>query len=335
MSKAADAKQPELPRDLPPVEAPSVATIVQLFLIPAAVVVVGVVVVLLFGQLPGGQRDAMDYVRAIQAENDFASRRWRAAYELANLIHNDSNLAADPNLMGALTEALDRELARGDSTDDPRVAEYLALTLGAFRIDGATGRDDRPADPLGTLAEAVGSNRPTPVRLAAAESLARHAARREGGLEHPAAVAALGAVGTDAPPELRQRAVYALGFFGGEPAAQALRARIEAGDEDRFVRYNAAAALARRGDLTALPVVREMLTPDDLRRAVQLETEALSSSTIEGIELEALRALQAAARSGRVELPEAVRPEVTRLSASGLASVRTEAAALLKILPAP
>ena len=42
-------------------------------------------------------------------------------------------------------------------------------------------------------------------------------------------------------------AVYALGFFGGPTATEILRERVRS-DEDRFVRYNAAVALARRGD---------------------------------------------------------------------------------------
>ncbi|MBV8266772.1 MAG: hypothetical protein JO252_10645, partial [Planctomycetaceae bacterium] len=44
--------------DLPPVEAPSAGFIVQLFVIPAVIVAVVIVVWLLFGKLAGGERDA-------------------------------------------------------------------------------------------------------------------------------------------------------------------------------------------------------------------------------------------------------------------------------------
>ena len=72
------AKPPELP-DLPPVEAPSVGFVVQLFVIPAAVVVVVIIVWLLFGKLAGGERDPMEYVRQLR----LPSANWRSAYELA------------------------------------------------------------------------------------------------------------------------------------------------------------------------------------------------------------------------------------------------------------
>ena len=78
--------------------------------------------------------------------------------------------------------------------------------------------------------------------------LAKQAARSNGKLDEPGAVKALGEAAANVEPELRQMAVYALWFFGGESAAQLLRERAYE-DEDRFVRYNAAAALARRGGI--------------------------------------------------------------------------------------
>src|SRR3954467_4164193 len=83
----------------PPVEAPSAGFIVQLFVIPAVVVAVVVVVWLLFGKIAGGERDAMEYVRLLRSP----SANWRAAFELASLIQNDSKLASDPVLLGELT----------------------------------------------------------------------------------------------------------------------------------------------------------------------------------------------------------------------------------------
>jgi hypothetical protein len=54
---AQDEKPPALP-ELPPVELPSAGFVVQLFVIPAVVVVVVILVWLLFGKLAGGERDA-------------------------------------------------------------------------------------------------------------------------------------------------------------------------------------------------------------------------------------------------------------------------------------
>ena len=62
---------PAFPGELPPVEPPSARFIVQLFVIPAAIVLVLVVAYLAFVQLPFGRlanggRDMMDYVRSIK-----------------------------------------------------------------------------------------------------------------------------------------------------------------------------------------------------------------------------------------------------------------------------
>ena len=315
-----DPTQGPAPADLPPVEAPTAGFIVQLFVIPAGVVAVVIVVWLLFGKLAGGERDAMEYVRQLHSPN----ANWRAAYELASLIQNDPKLARDPELLGELTDLLEQDLAHGEN---PELTRYVALTLGAFQTLDARSTKGRPVDPLATLASALGAERPAGVRFAAAASLAKHAARLDGRLDDPEAVRALGAASEASNVELRQMAVYALGFFGGEAASALLRERLN--DEDRYVRYNAAIALGRRGDPAALGTLREMLSPDDLAKAIRLATKSETSHKIEAIELEALQALQTSVRRGKPELARELRPSLVTLSRSGLVGVRNQAQELL------
>ena len=231
-----------LPSELPPVEAPSAGFIVQLFVIPALVVAVVIVVWLLFGKLAGGERNAREYVRLLRGPG----ATWRNAFELASLIRNDAKLASDPVLLGELTDLLAHDL---DHEGDPELTRYVALTLGAFQtLDAQVSLGAAPRSPRGAgpgagpqaAADRPGRGRREPGQ--AGRTL-------EGRLDDPRAVAALGEASGDSDPELRQVAVYALGFFGGEPAAQLLRERLN--DPDRYVRYNAAVALARRGDEAA------------------------------------------------------------------------------------
>src|SRR6516225_3423759 len=112
--------------DLPQVEPPSAGFVIQLFVIPAAVVVVVIIVWLLFGKLAGGERDATEYVRQLRSP----TANWRLAFELRSMIQNDPTIAADPKLLGELTDLLSREL---DRNEDPELMQYLALTIGAFR----------------------------------------------------------------------------------------------------------------------------------------------------------------------------------------------------------
>ncbi len=334
-------KPPTLP-DLPPVEAPSAGFVVQLFVIPAAVVVVVIIVWLLFGKLAGGERDAMEYVQRLKEPQ----ANWRSAYELASLIQNDSSIAADPRLLGELTDLLSRELDRAEDPkqqEDPKLAQYLALTLGAFRTLDARTERGQVVDPIDPLARALGPKFDKTIRISAAASLAKQAAREDGHLDDPRAVRALGAMATDENPQIRQIAIYALGFFGGAQAEQILRDRIRT-DDDRFTRYNAAVALGRRSDPAAEPTLREMLTTADLDKVVQVDPETKEQNTaaarqnsIETIQLEALDALRSSLDSNsttppRSPLARSLRPEVEKLTRSGLISVRNQANDVLRAL---
>ncbi|AMV37221.1 HEAT repeat domain-containing protein [Planctomyces sp. SH-PL62] len=313
----------ELP-DLPPVELPSASFVVQLFLIPAAVVVAVVAVWLLFGKLAGGGRDALDYVREIRS----GSGSWRSAYELATLLGNDPALASDPRLLGELTEMLDAELA---GAEDPELARYLTLALGTFQSLDARLADGRAVDPLATLSTALDARFGIPIRLAAAASLARHAARLDGRFDDARAVAALaGAAAAPDSPELRRLAVFGLGFCAGEAASDALKVRVES-DADRFVRYNAAVALARRGDPAATAPLREMLATTELERPLETPDEPDSSRLVETIQLQALEAIIAAAT---IDPFHRLQPEVEALTRSGSAAVRIRAAEVLQKLQA-
>jgi hypothetical protein len=327
MSQPTDETSPRDPAaaghaltDLPPVEAPSAGFIVQLFVIPAIVVFVVILVWLLFGKLAGGERDAMAYVEALKTP----SASWRTAHELASLLQNDPKLSNDPRLLGELTELLARDLKQ---SDNPRLTSYLALSLGNFHTLDAKSANGEKVDPIATLREALEAKQPQQVRIAAAVSLAKHAARLEGKLDDAKAVHALSEAAKNGEPALRQVVAYALGFFGGEPAAQTLREMLN--DEDRDARYNAACALARRDDPAARGILREMLSSRDLNRVLQFSNPANKSSTIEFLEVQAVRSLQTAVSHGHTTLARQLLPDLEELSKSGLVTVRNEAQALL------
>ena len=152
-----------------------------------------------------------------------------------------------------------------------------------------------------------------------------------GELDDPHAIAALGAAAATDPPELRQLAVYAVGFFGGPAATEILRQRLQ-GDEDRFVRYNAAVALARRGDRSAAKTLGEMLSTADLDKVVDLTSTTEKQNKIESIQLEALEALRTSISNGSTEPAKSLIPQISDLTKSGLVSVRTQAQGVLQSL---
>ena len=147
------------------------------------------------------------------------------------------------------------------------------------------------------------------IRIAAAASLAKQAARLNGKLEDPRAM--------QGPRRGRRRRRPGTqpdgrstpsGFFGGPASAsRILRDRIRS-DEDRFVRYNAAVALVRRGDIAAEATLREMLSSSDLDKVIEIPSATEKQNKIEAIQLEALEALRTAIRNGSPQLAKSLRP---------------------------
>ncbi len=315
------------PAELPPVEAPTAGFILQLFVIPAIIVVVVVVVWLLFGKLASGEKDAMSYVETIKSP----SAHWRAAFELTSLIKNSPQLASDPKLLGELAETLDQDLKL---KTDEKLLQWLTSTLGTFQtLDGTTASGQK-VDVVAVLCHALEYPSSDEVKLAAAASIAQHAARMEGKFNDPRAVKALVETKSANSPAVRKLAAFALGFMNGDDATAGLKVLIN--DSNRDVRYNAALALARRDDNAALGFMREMLSDKDLQTLYTQDTPEEERkeipSKIEAVELEALNALNYAIGVGKKSLATTLKPEIESLGRSGLVSVRSRALEVLNSL---
>ena len=98
------------------------------------------------------------------------------------------------------------------------------------------------------------------------------------------------------------------------------------------MRYNAAIALARRGDPIADKTLREMLTAADLNKVIDLASTTEKQNKIEAIQLEALEALQTSLSNGSTELAKSLSAQLTELTKSGLVSVRSQALQVLQNL---
>ncbi len=237
--------------------------VLQFFLFPLGIVAVCVAVFVVFGLIAGESRGARDYLAEIRSGS--ATRRWQAAFELSKVLQAGKDKAlADPRFAA---EAL--ALFQDSSRDDPRVRRYLALALGRLA--------DREAVPA--LLEAA---RP---------------GDKEGRPEDPDtriyAIWALGAIGDErALPELvtlageadagiRKAAVHALGGLAGEESRAALRKALEDSAED--VRWNAALALARRGDEAARPVLLGMLDRTHLATVDDLSAEQREEAVLQAV----------------------------------------------------
>ena len=167
--------------------APAVA--VQFFLIPLLVVGAMVLVYLGFRSLLGEDRSAagVPHRHPIGGSN----RRWPAAYEL-------SRLMADPEFTRKQEATLAPELIKAfadSKNDDPRVRQYLALTLGRLT-------PPLPAEARQLLIEAL-NDPDSQTRISAIWAL---------GSTHDASVAQeIARMYGSEDPGVRKMAVYALG----------------------------------------------------------------------------------------------------------------------------
>lgn len=242
---------------LPPVEPPSAGFILQLFVVPAIIVLVIVAVYFMFSWLARAGEDPQTYVRDIERNN---ANSWQAAHNLAIELHRNKALRRDAGLNRTLAALLRRKLGQPLPTGRDRESEvalrvFLCKALGEFEIADQVDILVRGAQPGPSGDEAK-------VRRASIDALAlliRNA--RLTAAEQPAVLSALLAAAEDDEVFIRSAAVYALGVLGGDAAQQRLRQMVH--DSNPDVRYNAATGLARHGDTACVETLIEMLDPNE------------------------------------------------------------------------
>ncbi len=248
---------------LPPIEPPSAGFIVQLFVIPALIVVIMFALGAGIKWLVERDNDPKSYVDALRRDN---AARWQAASDLADLLRNPrhAKLKDDANLAEQLAGILNKEI------DDGRYDEmsielrlYLCHVLGEFHVPVV----------LDTLVKAAQTERDpkeATVRFAAMKALAvwLDGARQGSGDAAEKLMPTILEASRDDQPLLRSTAAFALGAANRPDATQRLERMLV--DSYPDVRYNAATMLARRGNSAAVEVLAEMLDAD---QAVALEKE--------------------------------------------------------------
>lgn len=268
---------------LPPVQPPTAGFLLQLFLIPMVIVSIIVLVWFAFSWLAHQGVDPHDLARSLRTRNDAS---WQKAYNLSNMLRDPRNeqLKQDAELAKELAGVLEAELAVKLTSPLPseavkgtpqevssrayqtearvRLREYLCKALGEFELlqvapvlAKAALQEETPLD--------------VTVRRRAVESLAVLASRVDL-TEEELVVEALMQASRERSSnpqerlqrdELRAAAAFAMGTLGSEPALDRLASMLR--DPYSNVRFNAATALARQGDIRCLETLAAMLDPDN------------------------------------------------------------------------
>lgn len=268
--------------------------LVQFIVIPLALAGICSAIFLGINWMTARDRKPADYAQDLRSPD--RRTRWIAAYEAAR-----SDLA-DPALVSVLIELLEEPAADSELPWSP--------------IDALKPGGDAPSQIRWFAAQALGrqgdARAVPPLRKALSDAdggVRIHAALALGELAAAEAAEDLGGLlASDSDAGVRKAAAVALGTLPAdlsrEPLVQGLS------DADVQVRWNAALALARRGDGAGASHVAEMLDRDRIA-AVQVPSaeggvRPISEPEIQGI-------LAAAIRGGMALDPERFLPAVTAL----------------------
>jgi HEAT repeat protein len=262
---------------LPPVEPPSAGFIVQLFVVPALIVLVIVAVWFTFSWLV--RRTTPDAV--IQGlEHGPSVARWQRASELADMLRNRrfAEFKRNSNAAGDLARILEREIDRagsGGGMEEEAITlrYFLARALGEFEVQ----------EGVGALLTAAQTNRDPSEQLVqngAVEAIAVRAYNLSQldppqVLQHPDLLPVLSKLASDESPFIRSKTAYALGQIGTPEAVGQLELLVD--DPDADTRYNAAVGLAHHGNAKAVETLAEMLDLDELAN-IRDETDAQSGA---------------------------------------------------------
>jgi HEAT repeat protein len=272
-----DLLHADIPHDgdqpvLPPIEPPSAGFIVQLFVVPALIVLAVVVVWAFFGKIAASEEDWRELVEDIRNTNEH--RRWRGADGLARLLQNDQqlgesgqHLAANPDIARALVGLFDEGLKRHSQRDDDLKQEaFLARTLGLL---------DAPATVLPALERGMLPDEDREIRknsIASIAVIAGRASETHHPIDDANLVKDLITASGDSDALIRDVSTYALGLIPTDASRERLKVLIS--DADRNTRVNAAVALARQQSTGGFAVFKDVLqsaSADDKGSPTQLE----------------------------------------------------------------
>jgi len=260
---------------LPPVEPPSARFIIQLFVVPAIIVLL--VVAVWIGVTWLVRRTTMQPEDLIAGLETSSVARWQRASELADLLRNErfKEFRHDEKAANQLAAILDREVdaAEGGKKMDEEAVMlryFLARALGEFEVDAGTASLLKAAKTDRDPQEAL-------VRRGALQAIAVRAYNLSQ-LEPPQSLVdpnlepTLFELAGDENPLVRSETAYALGQIGTTTALAQLEKMLL--DPHPDTRYNAAIALAQHGNVTAIPTLAEMLDPEEMSSVREEPNEA-------------------------------------------------------------
>ena len=233
--------------------------VIQFFLVPLAIVGVSIGLFLFFGYLTGDQTSLEEHLNQVRTASH--PKRKQAAYELSRRVVADPQAARE----SGITPLVIRTFEESEPNDPYR--RYLVSVMGAIGDASAVPTllpvlDDDEAETRGLAAWALGVLDDSRAVLPLVERLKR-----------------------EQDAELRSVMVLALGQIGDPRAVPQLKVSLE--DTTPAVSWQAAFALAQCADSSANPLLRRLLTSDEVAGV-----RGILNTQVTQVRLNAIKALQ-------------------------------------------
>lgn len=238
-------------RQTPPTEGESrsdASVVTQFFILPLVVVAGLTGIFFLYLAATRHPPTPADHLKTLRTGR--FNQKWQAAFELSSLLRDRKGIGEDPALVRELVKVF-RGSGRASGTD-PRMKRYLALALGnsgspeavPALLEGAKDADvETRLYSLWGLAH---------MKVEAAGSLFRE------GLK-------------DSDASIRSVCTYGLGLLSSAGGSEGLKSALQ--DPVDEVRWNAALALARRGDPSGIAILTSLLDRTYLDRFPSMDSE--------------------------------------------------------------
>jgi hypothetical protein len=265
--------------DLTEVRKPTSLLVAQFFLFPLIIIAFGIGVFILFGSIAFDQKSAGEYLAEVRSGGGymFDSRRWQAAFELANVTASQkADLVGDSGFLRNLLDAYLEAKPPADanvSEQDWRLRQYLAFTMGELGsrefvpalVEGLS--DDAPETQIYTLVSLgkIGDS-------GAAPDVARMLSHSDAGV--------------------RTTAAYVLGVLEDPRTVPDLKGALA--DPAVDVRWNAAMALARMDDRSGADLLIEITDRAYLDQFTEISEEGKNAIIVNAVKCLGLLKLERA-----------------------------------------
>jgi len=231
------------------------------FLIPLMITIFGVMFFFMFKVLTFETNSPHEYLTDVQIGS--ATKRWQSAFELSKLLSNPDILPLDSGFKNKMITVYKKSIH-----DDPMVRMYLALAMGR------TG--DQNFGP--TLIEGL-KDKDEGSRIAAIKAL--------GILRYvPSVDQVKKFIQKSNSNEEKLAAVITLGSLGDTSVISELQYLLE--DEEPNIRWDAAIALAKLGDISGNPIINNLLDRSYLNNFSEVDEEEKVQAMLVAIQVASL-----------------------------------------------